>query len=115
MLLLLLGSALVLGSCSEGLFRAIPQASASLNVCQPTPVSEFGRVGGDLAARLSSEALPAGAGIKILWAVRGPRAADQLRLSVERMDRPGTGEVTTINRSGPSVIPPPPGWEGAAF
>jgi len=106
--------ALLASGCSEPLVAPTAPPSTSPSECRLTPVSDFGRVGGNLAAR-SSETLLASSEIKVLWVLRMPHGDGRLRLSVERLDGPGTGAVTGLSRSGPSIIPPPSGWERAAF
>jgi hypothetical protein len=63
----------------------------------------MGRVGGNLAARgFPAEALMAGQTLKVLWFLRTPHEDLGLRLALERLDGPGTGQVTitNINREG---------------
>jgi hypothetical protein len=75
----------------------------------------MGRVGGNLAARgIPAEGLTAGAELKVLWFVRVPHKDVGLRLAVERLDGPGTGRVTKIDRAGPGSVPLPAGWERSA-
>ncbi len=86
--------ALLASGCSEPLVAPTAPPSTSPSECRLTPVSDFGRVGGNLAVR---------------------HAQDPEHLDLERLDGPGTGAVTGLSRSGPSIIPPPSGWELAAF
>ena len=75
----------------------------------------MGRVGGNLAARgFPSAGVKAGHQLKVLWFVRMPHEGVGLRLAIERLDGPGTGRVTRIDRAGPGSVPLPAGWERSA-
>jgi len=51
--------------------------------------------------------------LTFLWIVRMPHGDTVLRLAVERLDGPGTGQVLSIGRVGlPTGLPT--GWESAS-
>jgi hypothetical protein len=101
-------AALILVSC----IAPSPTPQGTATACHPTPVLEpIGRLAGNLAAR-TGDRLIAGGQAKVLWLVRVPHADLQLRLKVERLDGPGSGQVIGITRAGP-LSGLPAGWERA--
>jgi hypothetical protein len=115
-LLLLLSFSTLVGSCIAPTSTTTPTPGGAADICRQTPESApLGRVGGNLAARgIPAGGLTAGSELKVLWFVRVPHEDVGLRLAVERLDGPGTGRVTKIDRAGPGSVPLPAGWERSA-